>query len=68
MILVKSRDCLAASSTASCSTRLMCPGIDRKASEDEGEDKECRRMSMHCTIGLDEWGTAKLGERRENQE
>jgi len=40
MILVKSRDCLAAKSTASWSRRLMCPGIQRKAHEDEGEDEE----------------------------
>jgi len=40
VILVKSRDCLSAKSTASWSGRLMCPGIQRKAHEDEEEDKE----------------------------
>ena len=57
MILVKSRDCLAARSTASCSARLMCPGIHRKTNEDKGGSKECRRMSMRCTIGLGELGS-----------
>jgi len=54
VILVKSRDYLAGKSTASWSGRLMCPGIHRKAHEDEDEDKERRRMSMRCTIGLGE--------------
>ena len=50
--LVKNRDCLAAKSTASWSGRLMCRRIQRKAHEGENEDKEWRRMSMRCTIGL----------------
>jgi len=45
----------------------MYPGIHRKANEDEGEDKECKRMSMRWTIGLGEWGPAWLGERRGNR-
>ena len=40
LILVKSRDCLAAKSTASWSGRLMCPKIQRKEHADEDEDKE----------------------------
>jgi len=40
VILVKSRNCLAAKSTASLSGRLMCPGIQRNEHEDEDEDKE----------------------------
>ena len=40
VILVKRRDCLAAKFTASWSGRVMCPGIQRKAHEDEDEDKE----------------------------
>jgi len=32
----------------------MCPGIQRKAYEDEEEDEEGRRMSVRCTIGLGE--------------
>jgi len=38
VVLVKSRDCLAAKSA--WSGRLMYPGIQRKAHEDEEEDKE----------------------------
>ena len=57
MILVRSIDCVAARSTELCSARLMCPGIHRKANEDEEEIKESRRMSMRCTIGLSEWGS-----------
>jgi len=40
VILVKSRDCLAAKPIASWFGRLMCPGIQRKAHEDEDEDNE----------------------------
>ena len=67
MILVMSKDCLAARSYASCSARLICPRIHRKTNEDEGEDKECRRMSMGCTVGLGEWKSPWFGERRGNR-
>jgi len=40
VIFVKSRDCLAAKSTALWSGSLMCSGIQRKAHEDEDEDRE----------------------------
>ena len=68
MILVKSRDCLAARSTASCSARLMCARIHRKANEDEGKDKECRRMSMRCTIELGEWGSCMTSREKRKSE
>ena len=32
----------------------MCPGIQRKANEDEEEEKERKRTCMRCTIGLSE--------------
>jgi len=50
----------------------MCPEIQRKEHEDEDEDKEYRRMSMRCTIGLGEYGSCiawreeRESERRRN--
>ena len=72
MIVVKSRDDLEARLAASCSASLMRSGIHIKTNEDEGEDKECRKMSMRCTIGLSEWGSCmawreeRKSERRRN--
>jgi len=40
VILLKRRDGLVVKSTELWSGRMMCPGIQKKAYEDEDEDKE----------------------------